>query len=165
MKTASSSRYLNQYVELRPSPVHGMGLFAKRTIPANTIWWKASRNNVLLLNQTQYHTLMTSHTNDIMNSLLTMAQVYGYYSRRLDSIIICLDNARYVNHAFEPNSGAPADGNPLCSMTLREIAIGEEITEDYTCYDLCEWSTITCSDAFLNERVQVADMIPETIFN
>lgn len=151
MKTASS-RYLNQYIDVGQSPIHGLGLFAKREIPAGTIWWKASRNNVLLINRTQYETLLNSHTNGTINQLLDIATIYGYYSRRMDSIIVCLDNARYVNHSEQPNSGAPYDGNPLCSVALRDILPGEEILEDYAQYDLCPWSRITCSDTFVRQR-------------
>ncbi len=157
MKIASS-RLLNHYVELRPSPLHGFGLFAKRDIPPNTIWWKAKRTNVMLLNQSQYLTLKGSHINDVMADLLKIASIYGYYSSKLDSIIVCLDNARYVNHSFEPNSGAPMSGDPLASMSLRHIFPGEEITEDYSRYDACSWCRITCSDPFLDtEEAEVCE--------
>lgn len=129
-----------------------MGLFAKIDIPAQTLWWKASRNNVLLVNHQQFVTLSHSHQNTTTDGLLSLVKTYGYYSSRLDSIIVCLDNARYVNHSFEPNSGAPIHGNPLCSVTLRRICAGEEITEDYTQYDHCPWSNITCSDDFTEKQ-------------
>jgi len=148
MKIAPS-RLLSYYTELRPSPLHGFGLFAKRDIPVNTVWWKAKRSNVMLLNHLQYSTLQASHINENIENLLNVASIYGYYSARLDSIIICLDNARYVNHSFEPNSGAPHNGDPLSSVTLRQIQTGEEITEDYSCYDTCSWCKITCSEPFL----------------
>lgn len=150
MKTASS-RLLNHYVELKTSPLHGLGLFAKRDIPCGTVWWRAKRTNVLLLKQSQYLTLQSSEVNGTMESLLNIASVYGYYSARLDSIVICLDNARYVNHSFAPNSGAPDNGDPLSSMALRDIYAGEEITEDYASYDACPWCRITCSDPFLGD--------------
>ena len=145
----SKSRLLGHYTEVRQSPLHGMGLFAKIDIPAGTVWWKARRSQVILLNQRQYLTLMSSQLNAVMDNLLTIASIYGYYSIRLDSIIICLDDARYVNHSDTPNSGAPLNGDPLCSMTLREIRAGEEITENYSCYDYCAWSSITCTESFL----------------
>lgn len=145
----SAVRLIDHYTELRPSALHGMGLFAKRDIPANTVWWKARRSRVLLINRSHYGTLLGSELNPIMGNLLQIASHYGYYSARLDSIVVCLDNARYVNHSFQPNSGAPTNGDPLSSMTLRAIRAGEEILEDYSCYDACPWSTITCCEAFL----------------
>jgi uncharacterized protein len=151
MKMASS-RLLDHYTELRSSPLHGLGLFAKRDIPRGTIWWKTNRSNIMLLGHSQYKTLKASHINDTIGNLLEIARIYGYFSAKLDSIVVCLDNARFVNHSFEPNSGAPDNGDPLSSVALRDIVAGEEITEDYTLYDICPWCKITCSDPFLNDR-------------
>ncbi len=133
------------FAEVRPSPIHGHGLFARRFIPAGSIWWQATLDNVVLLSRPHLETLTGSHMNKTIGGLVHAARIYGYYSSRLDSIIICLDNARYVNHSGEPNSGAPADGNPLCSVALRDIYEGEEIFENYGEYDACPWSDLTCS--------------------
>lgn len=136
---------LDQVAEVRPSPIHGWGLFARHFIPKDTLWWQASLDNVIVINQLQLETLMTSRLNATMENLLTITRIYGYYSAVLDRIIVCLDNARFVNHSAEPNSGSPPDGNPLCSMALRDIDAGEEITENYGHYDNCPWSDLTCS--------------------
>jgi uncharacterized protein len=150
---AKPTSRLEFYVEVRPSPLHGSGLFAKRDIPANTIWWRARRHHVMLLKKPQYETLLTSNINPVMGNLLTIASIYGYYSAKLDSIVICLDDARYVNHSSDPNSGAPLSGDPLSSRALRRIYEGEEITEDYSCYDSCAWSSITCTESFLGQSI------------
>jgi SET domain-containing protein len=39
------------------------------------------------------------------------------------------DNSRYVNHSFSPNTGLATDG--ITIVALRDMAAGEEITEDY----------------------------------
>lgn len=143
LKPAAS--VLERYAQVRPSPIHGCGLFARTFIPAGSSWWKATLDNVLLLSRAHLETLTDSRTNKTINGILNAARVYGYYSTRLDSIIVCLDNARYVNHSNEPNSGAPADGDPLCSVALRDIFEGEEILENYGHYDPCPWSDLTCS--------------------
>ncbi|MGE9293461.1 MAG: SET domain-containing protein [Puniceicoccales bacterium] len=142
---SSSDSLLDIYAEVRPSPIHGCGVFARTFIPAGTTWWKATVDNVMLLGRVQLETLAASRTNKTINGILSAARIYGYYSQRLDSIIVCLDNARYVNHSDEPNSGAPSDGDPLCSVTLRDIYAGEEIVENYGHYDPCPWSDLTCS--------------------
>jgi SET domain-containing protein len=136
---------LDSLVEVRPSRIHGLGLFARRPISKGAAWWQPSLDNVMLLNQLQLESLMTSRLNPAMESLLTLTRIYGYYSASLDRIIVCLDNARYVNHDPNPNSGAPPDGNPLCSVAQRDIRAGEEITENYAHYDICPWSDLTCS--------------------
>ena len=141
----SADSPLSCHAEVRPSPIHGCGVFARTLIPAGTPWWKATVDNVLLLGRVQLETLAGSRTNKTINGILNAARVYGYYSQRLDCIIVCLDNARYVNHSDEPNSGAPANGDPLCSVALRDILPGEEIFENYGHYDPCPWSDLTCS--------------------
>lgn len=130
--------------EVRPSPIHGLGLFARQFIPAGTTWWRANLDNVLLLNQLQLETLLGSSRNQNFEELLNTCLIYGYYSATMDRIIICLDNARFVNHSEAPNSGAPIDCDGLTSTALRDIEPGEEIVEDYTNYDVCPWSDLTC---------------------
>lgn len=72
---------------------------------------------------------------NFMHYLLT----YSYYERDTDALIFCLDNSRFVNHSFNANSGATEDENGFCSVSLRDIQPGEEITENYSKYDLCSW--------------------------
>ncbi len=37
----ASNNPIKEYVEVRPSKIHGLGLFAKRFIPKGTILWHA----------------------------------------------------------------------------------------------------------------------------
>ncbi|WP_269537698.1 SET domain-containing protein [Cerasicoccus fimbriatus] len=132
-------------VEVRSSQIHGLGVFAREFIPAGTVWWRANQDNVLMLNKTQFETIMSSNCNANIQEFLNTCLIYGYYSVTLDKIIICLDNARYVNHSLTPNSGGPLDFDGLTSTATRDILPGEEIVEDYTGYDHCPWSNLFCS--------------------
>ncbi len=125
--------------EVRLSPLHGYGVFATSFIPKGAIWWRASRDQVLLINETQWRTLAASSLNERLRDFIDFVRMYGYFSARLESVIICMDNARYVNHSPLPNSGAPDHGDPLCSIALKDIFPGDEITEDYSGYDVCPW--------------------------
>lgn len=137
MDTISSSF---DFIEVKESPVHGFGAFAKRDIPKGTVWWKGEiEHNVLLLNKAQYQNFQLSARNPIKAEFEKMVAIYSYYSAKLDALIICLDNARYVNHSAEPNSGSGPDQDPLQSIALRDIKKGEEILEDYHGYDVCPW--------------------------
>lgn len=158
----SGDSLISHHAEVRPSPIHGCGVFARTLIPAGTSWWKATVDNVLLLGRVQLETLAGSRTNKTINGILNAARVYGYYSQRLDCIIVCLDNARYVNHSDEPNSGAPSDGDPLCSVALRDILPGEEILENYGHYDPCPWSDLTCSPEVSEPRTR-RRMLPRAL--
>jgi len=57
------------------------------------------------------------------------------YCSERDSLVLILDNGRYVNHSDEANSRWK---NGVC-VALRDIAPGEEILEDYHAYDKYCW--------------------------
>lgn len=130
---------IEKYTDVRPSIIHGFGLFAKRFIPKGTIWWNARPHDILIISKKQFlifdSSQKTKQKKEFMHFLLT----YSYYERDTDSLIFCLDNSRFVNHSFNANSGAIGDNNGFCSISLRDIQQGEEITEDYSKYDLCSW--------------------------
>ena len=129
--------------EVKRSAIHGFGVYAKADIKQGTIWWKGEIDkNVLLFNKDQYFNFQRSANNKLKADFWKMLSTYSYYSNQLDSLIVCLDNARYVNHADLPNSGPAADHNPLISIALRDIEKGEEILEDYDVYDQCPWAEI-----------------------
>jgi len=134
---------LNELTEVRESTIHGLGLFAKKDISKGKIWWKGAIGlNILLLNELQYKTYKASEKNTITDTLWELFTKYAYYSKELDSLVLCLDNARYVNHAAEPNSGATIDFDPLISIALKDIMEGEEILENYNNYEDCSWLDI-----------------------
>jgi uncharacterized protein len=58
-------------------------------------------------------------------------------------MVLIPDNGRFVNHSDAPSSGAGVNGRLLYSVALRDIAAGEEITEDYATYDECPWPGIS----------------------
>ena len=130
---------IEEYTEVKPSKIHGLGLFAKNFIPKGTIWWHARESDVLIITKDQFITLESSIKSLQMESYMKTLLTYSYYERDLDTLLFCLDNSRYVNHSFNANSGASEDGNGFCSVSLRDIHIGEEITEDYSKYTICKW--------------------------
>jgi SET domain-containing protein len=128
--------------EVRKSNIHGFGLFAKVDIPKGRVWWHGRREDVLLLDRKQYETLTRSQRSQPIEQTLEAFLMYSYYGAESDELILCLDNSRFVNHSFEPNSGALPGGDPLVSLALRDIAAGEEIVENYMDYARCPWATL-----------------------
>jgi len=127
---------VEKYTEVRKSEIHGFGLFAKKLIPKDTIWWHARPQDVLIITKDQFMTLEASYqqTNDFLLILVR----YSYYDVYLDALIFCLDNSRYVNHSFDANSGT-SEELALNAIANRDIQVGEEITEDYSRYSLGSW--------------------------
>lgn len=130
---------IDEYAEVLPSKIHGLGLFAKKLIQKGTIWWHARPQDVLIITKNQFLTLDNSHKSSLINDYIQILLTYSYYERNLDALIFCLDNSRFVNHSNNANSGASEDENGFCAVTLRNIQSGEEITEDYSKYTLCIW--------------------------
>ncbi|MFX0057380.1 MAG: SET domain-containing protein [Candidatus Hodarchaeota archaeon] len=130
---------IEEYAMVQPSKIHGLGLFAKKIIPKGTIWWHARPQDVLIITKGQFLTLDSSHKSPTMENYMNSLLTYSYYERDLDALIFCLDDSRYVNHSFEANSGASEDENGFCAVAQKDIQPGEEITEDYSKYTLCNW--------------------------
>jgi len=57
---------------------------------------------------------------------------YGYLDRNVKRIILCFDDARFVNHSDTPNVATDyAQDAYGLDAALRDIAAGEELTMDY----------------------------------
>jgi hypothetical protein len=130
---------IEEYALVKPSEIHGLGLFAKKFIPEGVIWWHARPQDVLIISRHQFFTLDNSFESSNIKDYIKILLTYSYYERDLDALIFCLDDSRYVNHSYNANSGASEDENGFCAETLRNIHPGEEITEDYSKYTLCSW--------------------------
>lgn len=135
----TSTNPAEEFTEVRLSKIHGLGLFAKKLIPKGTVWWHAREKDVMIITKEQFIMLDSSVKSPQMEEFMTILLIYSYYERDLDALVFCLDDSRYVNHSTNPNSGAPKDQSAFCSVALRDIQIGEEITEDYSGYTICNW--------------------------
>ncbi|MFX1364771.1 MAG: SET domain-containing protein [Promethearchaeota archaeon] len=130
---------IEEFVEVKESEIHGLGLFAKMNIPKGTIWWHARPQDVLIITKHQFLVLDSSQKSKTLNDFLHHLLTYSYYDKYLDSLILCLDNSRFVNHSFNANSGASENENGFYAVAIKDIPPGKEITEDYTKYSLCDW--------------------------
>ena len=135
---------LSEFTEVQPSPISGLGLFAKVDIPAGTIWWNARHEDVLIIDKNQFEVMTCSAESPLMQNMIECILTYSYYARDIDGLVFCLDDARYCNHSSTPNSGGDDPTMPqFASMAITDISAGEEILEDYTRYDQCPWAK-TC---------------------
>ena len=106
-----------------PSPIHGTGLFAVRTIRAGEkIWAFASWFDVQMTD------------NQILQlpaCVLEHVRPYLYEDIETHQWILCSDHAKYMNHAKDANTEY-RDG---CSFAKRAIKSCEEITCNYREFD------------------------------
>jgi len=105
-----SNNPIDDYTEVKPSNIHGLGLFARKFIPKDTIWWNARPKDVLVITKDQFLNLDSSHKNSLIDDFIHNLLHYSYYDNNLDALIFSLDNSRFVNHSFSPNSGGSKDG-------------------------------------------------------
>jgi SET domain-containing protein len=132
----------------RRSTTHGLGVFATAFLPRGTVWWRATLEDVISVSEHQYRLLTDSRCDDARTRLLADILHYAYYLEEIDRLLYICDDARYLNHSFEPNSeGMPCYRDEhgtlvLYSMTLRDVEEGEELFEDYTNYDHCTWAPL-----------------------
>ncbi len=114
------------YVMIKPSPLHGIGVFAIRDIPKGTKnifskgvgdWIKVSKEEVDALPQ---------HSKDLIENHCLFDEDFYFipdYGFKLVDLVI------YLNHSETPNVISLNDGEEF--EAIRDIAIGEELLLDY----------------------------------
>jgi len=142
MKRGRVSGWRSELVEVRESPLHGLGIFAVTDIPEGTVWWSAELADTITISRGQFETLAASASSPATDAMMSAIQEYSIYLAAFDLMVLIPDNGRYVNHSDDPNSGALVAGTELRSVALRDIVAGEEILEDYGTYDHCPWEGI-----------------------
>src|SRR5690606_19428881 len=101
-----------------PSAIAGIGLFAAEPIPKGAVIWMRNALDVVI-------------PDEVLESLPAPAREQIEHHVYIDAVtrerILCGDNARFMNHSEEPNSGQIS---PDAEIALRDILPGEEITCD-----------------------------------
>jgi hypothetical protein len=114
------------YVMIKPSPLHGIGVFAIRDIPKGTKnifskgvgdWIKVSKEEVDALPQ---------HSKDLIENHCLFDEDFYFipdYGFKLVDLVI------YLNHSETPNVISLNEGEEF--EAIRDIACGEELLVDY----------------------------------
>ena len=118
---------------LKNSSIHGFGVFADQDIEKGTIIWRFDSKVDVKIKKEEAAKLF--------NISRKYLEHYGYESPVSDNIILCSDNAKYMNHSDEPNTVgvypnmAVGDDIEGFDIAARDIKKGEEITTDYKSFD------------------------------
>jgi SET domain-containing protein len=114
--------------QVRPSAIHGLGLFAVHFVPRGTPIWRFQPGFDHDFAPAQFATLPAlarRHT-----------RWFCFVSRADGHVILSGDHACFINHTIQPNTGAAPDAPPpVVTLARRDIAAGEEITCNYFDYD------------------------------
>lgn len=106
-----------------PSPIAGVGVFTSVSIPAGTLLWNFTDGVDLRLDPA-----VVAATPEPLGSRIRMY----CYEEPDGTLVLCGDNAKFMNHSFDPNCDDQGDW----TTARRDIAADEELTCDYRAFDL-----------------------------
>lgn len=107
---------------LARSSIHGMGVFTPFPIARGTVLWDYDEGVDWRLAPDE----LAAFPEPFQERLR-----HYCYQEKSGIYVLCGDNARYMNHSFEPN----CDDRGEHTVALRDIAAFEELTCDYRDFD------------------------------
>jgi SET domain-containing protein len=82
--------------EVKPSSIHGTGLFSKEKLFKEQVIWVMHKN---------FDCAFTKHEWDLLpKPAKNYLQTYMYWSERLKKYVGCIDDSRHMNHSESPNT-------------------------------------------------------------
>jgi SET domain-containing protein len=118
--------YNDVYCKLAPSPIHGVGVFAIKDIPPNTIVFRA---------ETEWVEVSTKFLNRINRKVADLYESLLYKDEEKEVIYIPstgfsnIDISFYLNHSTNPNCRYDLEYDFIVSKNT--ISVDEELTFDY----------------------------------
>ncbi|HEY8572795.1 SET domain-containing protein [Phenylobacterium sp.] len=108
--------------ELRPSPIHGLGVFLLEPVKKGDLVWRFD-SRIDRVYAPEEVASLPAHMQSFLETYSTWHETAGVF-------VLCGDNGRYFNHSEEPStvSDGPAFGT---DRAARDLAAGEELTSDY----------------------------------
>lgn len=113
---------------LRPSLIHGIGVFTDETIQKGQLVWEFDPRIDLRIPLEAKRDFPPA-IQDFLFHLTYVELVDG-----LEMMVLCADNAKYVNHSDDPNLLDTEDN--LREFAICDIPAGEELTCNYYVSDL-----------------------------
>ena len=111
---------------VKPSPIHGLGLFAAENIAQGTRIWRMSPGLDLQLDIEKCATFC--------NAEITKLNFHGFISKKTGKFQYSFDDVRYINHDDNGNVTLEFDeAEPEYPIIAkRDIQEGEELTQNYS---------------------------------
>ncbi len=103
----------------------GLGLFADEFIPKGTVIWR--------FNPVIDREIPVGDLEGLTEIERRFIDTYTY--REGDTLVLCSDDAKYVNHSRTPNTDNYENEMGSVTVARVDINIGEEITSDYRDFD------------------------------
>lgn len=112
---------------LGPSSIHGIGLFAAEPILKGVVLWRYHPSVDRKLTEAELESLAPPCREQMRR--------YTYREKGSRLYVLCGDDARFFNHAQEPNCVDTDDSPEGLTIAARDISAGEELTCDYSLFD------------------------------
>jgi uncharacterized protein len=111
------------------SDIAGIGLFADEDIAKGTVTWRYMANFDRLLTRDEIDGLPEPARSNILDHV--------YLNAASGRFVLCADNARFMNHADDPNTAGVHEPGAVegYDIATRDIRAGEEMTCDYRTFD------------------------------
>ncbi len=108
--------------EVRPSRLHGLGVFLREPVKAGALIWRFDGRIDSVFGSEEIEGL-PDHMREYLRVYTTWHAASGLY-------VLCGDNGRYVNHSDEPStlSRGVSFGDDVAA---RDLPAGAELTSDY----------------------------------
>lgn len=116
------------------SKIEGIGLFADQFIPKGTITWKFDPKFDIYFDPKEVEKMSEPQKDLIIH--------FAYLSKKSSKYVYSIDNTRFTNHSTNPNIAEDeklSEGDEeICTVAIRDIQIGEEMTIDYRTIDAAD---------------------------
>lgn len=122
----------NVCCRIKPSPVHGVGVFAIRDIPKGTDPFGGLRNTrwkKIPLHRIRANRKIPHAVKELVESFYAVESGMLYFPNHS---LNAVDISFFLNHSDPPNIGALAGGTDF--VALRDIKRGEELFSDHRTY-------------------------------
>jgi SET domain-containing protein len=117
--------------EIRPSPIHGIGLFLTAPVKKDEVTWRFDARIDRIYSAAEF---------EILPKIGNFMKMYAHWYEPLNLWMVCGDYANFINHSDTPNTRSLGIvfGDDVAA---RDIAAGEELTSDYN--TICDLTRTT----------------------
>lgn len=121
--------------ELRPSPIHGTGVFLLAPVRRGDLIWRFDARIDRVYAESEL-TCLPPHVERYLRTYSTWHEPTGLY-------VLCGDNGRFFNHEPHPStlSKASSFGDDVAA---RDLEAGDELTSDYA--TICDRARLDGAD-------------------
>lgn len=120
--------------EVKPSSIHGTGLFAAEKLHEGQIIWVRHVNFDCAFTKKEWE-LLPSPAKEYL-------RIYMYWSARQEKYVACLDNSRHMNHSVSPNTKS-VDYKSLVDVPAFMLDSARLTDEQWSLVDVLEGFVVT----------------------